>query len=160
MPKPACAFGVLLLILTEPIAACEWGPWTVPVALAAGETISNITLKVSDGTLLVFRISDPQRLIQDTAASVLPDGRLAFSDGNFRIGVVVSGRYARAMFVSGQSGVRQYRVAVPKSASMNLFLNTTLNVSQPGYPSIGSDQPSLRILVTGQSEVDVDLQVQ
>src|SRR5437660_4797600 len=95
--------GVLLLILTEPIAACEWGPWTVPVALAAGETISNITLKVSDGTLLVFKISDPQRLIQDTAASLLPDGRLAFSDGNFRIGVVVSGR--------------------------NLFLNTTLNVS-------------------------------
>src|SRR5437879_13003596 len=69
MPKPACAFGVLLLILTEPIAACEWGPWTVPVALAAGETISNITLKVSDGTLLVFRISDAQRLIQDTAAA-------------------------------------------------------------------------------------------
>src|SRR5437016_3768302 len=86
--------------------------------------------------------------------------RKVFSDGNFRIGVVVSGRYARAMFVSGQPGARQCRVAVPKSASMNLFLNTTLNVSQPGYPSIGSDQPSLRILVTGQSEVDVDLQVQ
>lgn len=149
-----CASG----IKPNQLLSCEWGQLPELVVLSPGQAVTNILLKAVNGTLLVFNVSDPQGLIQDTGAGPLVNGLIPLSGGNFRIGVVAGGPYARAQFMSVQNGIWKYAVAVPKYSLLQLFVDTPLQIFKSG--AVAAGQPSLPIVVNGQAELDVDLQVQ
>jgi hypothetical protein len=151
-----CAFGTQ----ANHLSSCEWGQGSLLVQLSAAQVFTDAVLRVSEGSLLVLRVSDPNGRIQDTAASPPLNGRLPLAGGNFKVGIMAGGRYARANFVSQQGVVRSYVVAVPKTAFLQLFLNTTLRASLPTGESVEVDRPAVPISVTGQAQLFVDLEVQ
>ncbi len=124
------------------------------------QTVQGLKLVVAEGTLLVFQVSDPKNLIRDLADLPIVNGRLPLTGGNFRIGVFAGTRYAQAHLVSTSPGVRKYSLAVPKTATVKLFLDTTLGVLDSTGAAVPVGQPSVSVAAGGQSQVTVNLQVQ
>ncbi len=150
-----CASG----IRPNHLRSCEWGQPSLALQLAAGQTLSGVTLRIVEGTLLIFRVRDVRAVIQDTAAGPPVNGRLPLFGGNFRIGITAGTRYAQGNFVSQIGAVRSYTVAVPKFATVRLFLDTPLTVLGPLGQVLEARAPSLPITTTGQAELAIDLEV-
>jgi hypothetical protein len=61
--------------------------------------------------------------------------------------------------VSASAGTRQYQVAIPKTASVRLFLDTLLTVVDANSVAVPIGQPSLTISAGGQAAVTTNLTV-
>ena len=149
-----CAYG----IKPTHLGTCEWGQGTVAVNLASGETIQ-LTFRIATGSLLTFQVNDPNQRIRDLADFPTSNGRLPLSGANFGIGVWVGPRYAKAMLVSNTAGTRQYQLAVPKTVSARLFLDTSLRVANPSGVPIAVGQPSITLAPAGQTEIITSLTI-
>jgi hypothetical protein len=142
------------------LPSCEWEQPALRVELLPGQTIQNITLQVVQGTLVLLRVIDARGLIQEVQERHGPDGRLPLQAGNFRIGVVSGSRYARARLVSHIGAVREYAVAVPRTASVRLLVSSPLAIIRPSGEPVERERPSLPIAPAGQAQVSLDLEVQ
>ncbi len=151
-----CASGVT----ATQLRSCEWTQATTRVDLSSAQTARGLKFVIAEGTLVVFQVSDPNGRIRDLADLPIVNGRLPLTGGNFRIGVFAGTRYAHAHLVSTANGVREYSIAIPKTATVKLFLETTLGVLDTTGATIAVGQPSVSVAAGGQSQVAVNLQVQ
>jgi hypothetical protein len=126
----------------------------------AGTAFNNMQLQLASGTLLTFAVNDPGGVIVDTASGPLINGLMPLFGGNFRIGVMLGPYYARAEFASQQSTVRTYIVAVPKSATLSLFPDTQLRLSDPTSGPLVTGKPSLSVRTGSAATQTVNLQVE
>jgi hypothetical protein len=151
-----CAYGAL----PTQLSTCEWGRFQAPLQITGGSAIRNVTLQLSEGSLLNFQVSDPNGVIVDRASGPVMDGRLPLSGGNFRIGVMMGGYYGRAEFVSQGGANRTYEVAVPKGVTVALFADTELRVStQIGAP-VPAEELSIVIPTADAAGQTIHLQVE
>lgn len=148
-----CAYGVR----PSDLGSCEWGQGTTRVDLTSG-TMEQLTFQVNQGTLLIFQVQDPRGQIRSPDLQAA-GGALALSGANFGIGVWAGSRYARATLISANAATRQYQVAIPKTGSVRLFLDTSLGVVDAGGSAIPSRQPSTLIMPAGQAQVTVSMTV-
>jgi hypothetical protein len=142
------------------LRSCEWDQPSLKVELSEGQNLEGIKLIVVEGTLLVFRVRDANRAIEDTAAGPVVDGRLPLTGGNFRIGVVSGLRYAQATVAAQDGDVREYVVAVPKSAALRVVADTLLPVRDIAGQSIRAGEPSFEVQVRGEDKLVVELEVE
>ena len=84
---------------------------------------------------------------------------MPLSGGNFRVGVFAGAKYVQARLVSTGAGFREYQVAIPKGATVRLFLDTSLGVVDAMGSALAAGRPSASITVGGQAEVEVSLRV-
>ena len=140
-----CAYG------SQPrqVSGCAWEG--VPaVELAAGQKLQNNTRKVLNGTLVTFRVADPQGRI----ASPDSYGNIA-SKRHFFIGVAAGTYYMPANPVSVTAKER-----VPKQQHVKIFVDTDLNVTDPAGVALERKRPtSAQIAPAGRDTVTVDLSV-
>jgi hypothetical protein len=150
-----CAVGVT----ARHLSSCEWELASL-VQLAAGQTLSGISVTVSIGSLLTILVSDPNGRIQDAASGPIVNGLIPLSGGNFKIGVMTGIHYVAANFVSQTGIVRSYSVAVPKTGSFKLLVSTSLKVLSPVGQAVAIGSPDIPILPSGQAQVFVNLAIQ
>ena len=110
--------------------------------------------------MLTFSIQDPKRQIRDLEDLRAEDGRIPLSGANFAIGVWAGTRYARARLVSSTDKSRLYQLAIPKTASVKLFLETALNVVDAMGQAIATRKTANTLSAGGQPEVVVNLTIQ
>ncbi len=149
-----CAYGVK----DAHLGSCEWGAGTTRIELASGQTVQ-LKFQVAEGTLLSFEVQDPRQQIRDTVdlhpAKAAPVG----SRGNFTIGVWAGTRYARAKLISNIGAVRRYQLAIPKTASVRLFLDTPLVVQDAAGTTLAVRRQSTTLSAAGKSEVSTSLRI-
>jgi len=139
--------------------SCEWGPGATSVSVSPGQT-AQVSLQIAEGTLLIFQVQDPGGKIRDLESQPTVNGRMPLTGSNFAIGVWAGTRYLRASLVSTSGTTHQYQVAIAKTASVRLFLNTALNVIDANSSAMAVGQPSLTISAGGQATVTTNLTVQ
>jgi hypothetical protein len=150
-----CAFG------TKPthLRTCQWSKPELKVDIGPGQTVQGIKFQIADGTLLIFNIHDPREITRDLADLPVVDGHIPLTGSNFGIGVFSGIEFARASMISNSSGVRQYRLAVPKDASLRLFLDTELPMIDARGNALAVGRPDLPIPVRGEPTITIELQV-
>jgi len=149
-----CAYGVS----AADLGSCEWGQGTAAANVESGQ-IAQLSLQVPSGALLTFTVNDPNRGIVDLADLPVVDGRRPLFGANFGIGIWVGSRYVRASLVSNTGTTRQYQVAIPKTATARLFLDTSLTVLDSAATAIPVRQQSITISPAGQSGISTTLTV-
>jgi hypothetical protein len=149
-----CAYGVK----DNHLGSCEWGQGTARVDLSEGQT-ARLRLVVAEGTMLTFQVEDPKHQVRDLESLPIVDGRLPLSGANFGIGVWAGSRYARARLVSVNGVLRRYQLAIPKNASVRLFLDTTLPVADAAGAAAVVRLPGPVLAAAGQAEVVVNLTI-
>jgi len=149
-----CAYGVK----ATDLGSCEWGQGTTRVDLASGQTVQ-LKFVVAEGTMLTFQVEDPNHRIRSLEDLPVIAGRLPLTGANFAIGVWAGTRYARAALVSTNGTTRSYQIAVPKTATVRLHLDTSLNVLDATNASLLLRGPSATLAAAGQAEVIINLTV-
>jgi len=140
-----CASGVNPAQLRQ----CEWVDPGTQVDLVQGQAVKGVVCRVLEGALLVFSVQDPMGRIRDLADTAGVNNRVPLTGANFGIGVFVGTRYARADLVSNSSGVRQYRVAVPKTSSVAVFFETSLKLIGAGGVALAAGTPNAPVAING-----------
>jgi len=149
-----CAYGPR----NTDLGSCEWGTGSTNVDLASIQPA--LRFHISTGTLLTFQVNDPHHRIKDLADLRTPDGRMPLTGGNFAIGIWAGTRYAVAQLVSTNGAGRQYQLAIPRNASVRLFLDTPFTVVDGNGSSISVGRPSTTIAAAGQAAITISLTVQ
>ena len=140
------------------LGSCEWGPGAVRIDLLADQTAS-VKLGVTEGALITFHVADPHNQIVDL------EDILAIGSGgnklvaNFGVGVWAGTRYFRARRISTVGVSRVYQLAMPKSGSVRLFLDTGLSVLDEGGASAAVRRLDRIIAPVGQSIMNVNLTI-
>ena len=98
--------------------------------------------------------------IEDAGDGLSVDGLLKLHGGNFRVGVMVGGRYARARLASRSGSVRVYSVAVPKDLALRLFLDSALRVRGPNGSLLEAGKPGLSVSPADQEEMTYEFRVE
>jgi hypothetical protein len=148
-----CAYGVK----NTDLGSCEWGQGTTRVNIASGQT-AQVTLTVTQGTLLTFEIQDPRQQIRSLEDLQPAGGGLALTGANFAIGIWAGARYLRAALVSTSGTMRRYQLAIPQSA-VRLYLDTSLNAVDASSVPILARQQGATIAAGSQAEVVVNITV-
>ena len=84
---------------------------------------------------------------------------MPLSGANFAIGVWAGTRYTRAKLVGVNGASRRYQVAIPKSATVRLHLDTSLTVVDENGAALATARPSIAIAAAGQAEIVTTLTV-
>ncbi len=144
-----CAIGSQ----TNQLKSCEWGGQNTPVHVGAGQNVSGIRLILRTGALVNILVRDP-------------NARVA-AGRRFAVGVMSNtGVYSRAKLLEKTGAVSHYVVAVPKGASMKLFLDGPLpgeapvNVRDEAANPVQTRRPSLPIPVGQQPQVTVAVNIE
>ncbi len=144
-----CAIGTQ----ANQLKSCEWGGQSSPVHVGAGQSVSGIRLILRTGTLINILVRDPN-------AQVAAGRR-------FGVGVISNtGVYTRAKLLNKTGVVSHYAVAVPKGASIKLFLDgplpgeTPLSVRDEATNLVQTRRPSLPIAAGQQAEVTVAVNIE
>jgi hypothetical protein len=149
-----CAYGVK----DTDLGSCEWGQGTTRVDLASGQTVQ-LQFQVAPGTMLTFQVQDPKDQIRDLEGLQTANAKLPLSGANFAIGVWAGSRYVRAALVSTSGATRRYQLAIPKTAAVRLFLDTSLNVVDASNMAIAAGRPGATLAAAGQAEVITNLTI-
>ena len=149
-----CAYGPK----ADHLGTCEWGDGARTITLADGQP-AQLRFVVAEGTLLTFQVEDPKHRVVDLESLPRTDGRIPLSGGNFAVGVWAGTRYLRAGRLSTAGVTRRYQVAIPKAATVRLFLDTTLNVADNTGAALSTRRLSTPIAAGGQSEVVINLAI-
>lgn len=142
-----CAYGVK----PTHLGSCEWQA-TTSVDLASSAT-APLRFQIAEGTMLTFEVQDPRQQIRDLADLNSANGRLPVSGSNFAIGVWAGSRYTLAKLVSTVGPTRRYQLAIPKSAGVRLFLDTTLNVTDAAGVALPTRTPASTLAASSQGEL-------
>jgi hypothetical protein len=123
-----CASGPL----PEHLLSCQWGAQSTHVFVGRAQALSGVGMKIRTGVLLTIAIDDSA-------------GRLS-SVQDAGIGIADPGVwYSRAGLVARAANAAYYRVAVPKSRDLRLFLTGKLNLADAGGNALDSGKPSLLV---------------
>jgi hypothetical protein len=147
-----CAYGPKL----SDLDTCQWGQQPGTVTLADGQ-IARLQLTIAEGTLLTFQVEDPKHRVVDLESLPRIGGRLPLTGANFAVGAWAGTRYLRAALLSVAGATRRYQVAVPKTTTVRLFLDTLLDVKDNAGLTLPGRRPSTSIGAGGQPEVIVNL---
>ena len=149
-----CAYGTK----SNHLGSCEWGQGTARVDVADGQT-AHLTFVVAEGALITFQVEDPKQQVIDLESLPVANGRLPLTGANFSIGISAGTRYERARLLSVTGATRRYQLAIPKTATIRLYLDTTLNVADAQGAAIALRQQSTAVAAGGQDEVVVHLAI-
>ncbi len=154
MPAATYEFGVYGTQSSH-LGSCEWTQGGVRVDLVDGQT-AHLRFEVAEGTLVTFQVHDPRHQIVDFESLATVNGRSPLAGANFSVGIWAGSRYARAKLVSASGSTRTYQVAVPKTATLRLYLDTSLKVADANGAAIALRQQSSAIAASGQAEVVIN----
>ena len=149
-----CAYGTK----STHLGSCEWGRGITGASLVSGQT-ATVHFQIADGTLLTFQVQDPRNQIRDLESLPAVNGRMPLTGANFAIGVWAGTRYARARLVSTSGATRQYQLAIPKTLSVRLHLDTLLNVVDANTVAVPLGKQSLTISAGGLAAISTNLTV-
>ena len=140
-----CAIG----ILPSQLRSCEWNGVYSPVAVSAAQQAASQVLKLRTGTVLKVQVEDP-------------DGRIAAAGKyGFFVGVMsTTGYFKRMEMVSSTATRRLYRLAVPHSTALRLWIDTRLTVVDQRNALVPTGRSGLAVQVSSQSELTVTLRIQ
>jgi len=144
-----CAYGAIPSQLSQ----CQWVNRGTHVNLELGQSVSGVLCQISEGTLFVFTISDHQGQIRDLVDSAGLGRGIPLTGANFSVGGFVGSRYVPANLVSNSGGVRQYVLAVPKTASLAPFFGTALKVTDAQGAAIAVGAPNTQISANSAAQV-------
>jgi hypothetical protein len=136
----------------QQIRSCDWGFGGTKVDLTTATSAENVKLQVHSGVTVTFLVNDARGQIKDFApgAMAMTSGGTASAVGNFRI-LVVNGTWLRpAQLVSVNGSVHQYAVTVPASRSLQILLDTKLNVLNQKSTAMVAGKPNDTIAVSEQ----------
>jgi hypothetical protein len=140
-----CATGVS----PTHLRSCDWGGGSAHVSVSSGT--ASVRLQVPNGVLLTFQVTDAHGQVQDFPTATAANGPATSAAWNFRIFVHDGGAFmAAAAPVSAAGNVRQYAVAVPKTSSLRLLLDTSLKVMDQSSSAIPARALSGSIAINGQ----------
>jgi hypothetical protein len=147
-----CAYGTR----DNHLDSCQWGTGTTGVELTAGDTVQ-LRFVVSEGTLVTFQVEDPKHQIRDFESLPLINGRIPWARANFAVGIWAGTRYVRAGLVSTNGNMRRYQTAVPKTATVQVVVDTSLRVADANGFVIHGTGPA--VMAGGNREVIVNLAI-
>jgi hypothetical protein len=78
---------------------------------------------------------------------------------NFGIGIWAGSRYVRAGLVSKSGNTRQYQLAIPKTASVRLYLDTSLAVLDANGTAIPLLQAGNTVAPASQGALTVNITI-
>jgi hypothetical protein len=141
------------------LGSCEWTQGTTQADLTVAQSVSGLRLEIDEGTIVTFQVEDPKHQIRDLADFQQPRVMLPLTGGNFAVGIFAGRRYLRATLVSTNANSRTYQLAIPKTATVRLFLDTSLRVADVKGASVSTAQRSTAIAANGQDTVTVHLSI-
>jgi hypothetical protein len=150
-----CAFGTR----STQLGSCEWTQGTTRADLTTRQSLSDLKLLVAEGTLVTFQVEDPRHQIRDLTDFQQPRAMLPLTGSNFAVGIFVGRRYVRAKLVSTSPNSRTYEVAIPRTATVRLFIDTPLRVADVTGAAVSTAQRSTAIAANGQDSVTVHLAI-
>jgi len=151
-----CAYGPMNFHL----GSCEWTHGMVTLDLSNGQATRGLTLQVAVGALVTFEVQDPKGQIRDMADLQQAHGGIPAAGANFRVGIMAGTRYVQATRVSSAGNLREYQVAIPKTATVRIFVDTSLHVTDAGGAAVTAFRPGAAVSVAGQAVVRIPLTVQ
>jgi hypothetical protein len=128
------------------LRSCDWGRPTTAVDVTSSSAATGIKLQIINGVLLSFQVTDAKGQINDFVDT---PGKGSVR-GNFRIFAVRGSYFKAAKLMSVSGSVRQYAIAVPKSATLRPSLDTTLNVVDSLGAGLASRAAGSAIAVSDQ----------
>jgi len=144
-----CAYGTRF----EHLSSCQWRSADPQVSVTAGSVISGLVREIRTGSIVKVRIADPGRKIRIRD----PRGARA-SQTNVAVGVMSEkGEYAGARLVGQDAGGSDYAVAVPRNATLRLFVEAEIDIFDSAGQAVRQGVPSLAIDVGSRPEVQVNL---
>jgi len=129
-----CAYG------TQPsqVGSCDWGGIPV-ISLAAGQSVTNLTRTVRNGTVVTLHVADPNGRIGVADSR----GRVA-RERRFFIGLSSeSGFYRRAEAISRSPAEHVFRITIPRQMRARLFIDTDLSVTDVSGSPLETGRPTL-----------------
>jgi hypothetical protein len=132
------------------LRTCDWGQRSTHIDLTTATSATGVKFQVPSGVLVTFLVTDARNQIQDFPTAVAPTGN-GPPPGNFRIFV----RDGATFFMAGANpvlttgAVRQYAVAVPKTADLRLLLDTRLAVTDQSHATLPVRALSSAISIKG-----------
>ena len=149
-----CAYGVT----AADLGSCEWVQGTTHVALASAQTVQ-VRFHVSQGVLITFQVADTRQQIVSLEDLPIVAGRLPLTGANFGIGIWAGSRYVRAGLVSKIGTTREYQLAIPKTAAVRLFLDTSLAALDANSVAIPLRQAGNTITPGGEGALTVNITI-
>jgi len=138
-----CAYGVQ----PSHIPSCEWIRPAFIVHLEANAQIANLALTVQSGALINI-------LVQDLNSRI-------GAGAKFYPGIISGWNYfSAARLIRHTPTSYEYWVAIPKTETVRLFLDSSLRVTTESGTPIVNRQPDLVISPQGQATVSVSLIIQ
>ena len=135
-----CASGAA----AQHLRSCLWGLPQVIAEVGSGQTAGGLVLQVRTGVIVNF-------LVQDSFGKLQSGKRL-------RLGVYTDqGFYYKAQSKSISGTEYTYSLAVPRDASMRLFLDSEVEVANAGGQVLQNRAPSERIVLPSSGEAVVRL---
>jgi hypothetical protein len=135
------------------LRSCDWGSLSTMVNLTTSSA-TGVKLQVTNGVTLTFQVTDARSQIVDFPATGVPS-----ATANFRIFVVDSSRLMVAQPASAAGTAHEYTIAVPKTRSLRLLLDTKLSVLNQAGTAVTSGKLDDTIAISGQP-VNYNLTVQ
>lgn len=137
------------------VGSCDWTGVPV-VLLGAGQEIDNLTRTIRNGTVMTFRVLDQDgRIVLPDSQGKVPPERWLF------LGLVSdSGFYRRAELVSKTTSEYVVQLTIPRGASVRLFIDTDLTVTDASGGQLETKRPTTRqISPWGTDELTFELRV-
>jgi len=146
-----CAYGAQ----PSQVGSCDWGGIPV-ISLAAGQTVTNLTRTIRNGTVVTLHVADPNGRMGVADSK----GRVA-RERRFFIGLFSeSGFYRRAEAISRSPAEHVFRITIPRQMRARLFIDTDLSVTDVSGSPLETGRPTLwQVVPAGRELVTVNLNV-
>jgi hypothetical protein len=136
------------------LSNCEWNTTAPTTALQASSNIAAASIVLRKGTVIQVIVNDPRGLVKPfTGLSPRATGHYVFPSVR-----TATGYFGMARFTGGTASQHTYSVTIPTSASVQLFFDTDLSLTDAMGRNIPAKQPS-GINVAGVNSTTVSVTV-
>lgn len=125
------------------VDTCVWGSGQTPITVAAGQQVGGVVFTAPKGTWLQVRVADPDHVLPQAVAGKGPPQMEP------ELQVMLKGPdglYRHARFLSGDSGGRNYQMAIPLKTALGLKIASSVgNVfDQAGTQVMSGDEHGIQ----------------
>jgi hypothetical protein len=105
------------------VDTCVWPSGQTPITLAAGQQVAGVVFTAPKGTWLQVRVADPDHALPQAVAGKGP----ALLEPELQVVLKgPDGLYRHALFLSSDSGGRNYQMAIPLKTALGLKITSSV----------------------------------